>query len=163
MINPADARAYYFYTPAEISTARYILKNQGLDRFGNPLYPPTWIKWASKVCTWYGRFLQVLRRYARALSSVALAQVAIWQNLRTGYSVPRMLRDTTAAVQEETRSTRAQIAERDTPGARWINNPPQPDAARNGHSVTAINPKTAKHTRRAQVIRLTNHLQTATQ
>lgn len=163
MINPADARAFYFYTPAEVQTARYILKNQGLDRYGNPLYPPTWIKWASKVCTWYGRFLQVLRRYARAMSSVALAQVAVWHNLKAGISVPRMLRDTTQATQEESRSTRATVAGMDAPGARWINNPPYKDAARNGHDVTPINPKTAKHTRRAQVIRLTHNLQTAAQ
>ena len=152
MINPADNRAHYFYTPNEVHAARYILKNQGRDRYGNLLYPETWYKWAAKVSTWYGRFLQVLRRYARALRSVALAQVAIWKNLKSGYSVPRMLRDETSQAQEHR-----------TAPARWINNPhiDRDDRARNGSPITATNPKTNKHSRRAQVIRITHTLQTA--
>lgn len=152
MTNPADARAFYFYTPAEVAAARYILKNQGKDRYGNDLYPPTWYKWAAKVCTWYGRFVQILRRYARALQSVALAQIAIWQNLRAGISVPRMLREEAHEAQEER-----------TAPKKWVRNPPQAraDRARNGYPVTPVNPKTNKHSHRAKIVRITHNLQTA--
>lgn len=177
MINPADARAYYFYTPDEVATAREILGANhrykshtvaidpatGRAYLDQPLYPQTWVKWASKVLTWYGRFTQVLRRYAAQLHSVALAQVAAWQNLKAGISVPRMLRTDTAPVQEESRSSRAQVEGRHAPAARWIDNPrtPRADAARHGYAVTATNPKTQKHTRRAQVLRTTDRLQSA--
>ena len=149
MINPADNRAHYFYTPSEVSTARYILKNQGRDRYGNLLYPETWYKWAAKVSTWYGRFIQVLRRYARIMGGAALAQVAIWKNIKAGYSVPRMLRDETSQAQEHRTTAKTWVK---TPARSW-----------DGTPSTPINPKTNKHTRRAQIIRITNNLQTAVQ
>lgn len=152
MINPADSRAHYFYTPSEVSAARYILKHQGRDKYGDLLYPATWYKWAAKVATWYGRFTQLVRRYARLMGSAALAQVAIWKNIKSGYSVPRMLRMDATEVQEER-----------TAPSKWVNNPHQTrdDRARHGAPVTPTNPKSQKHTRRAQVIRTTNALQTA--
>lgn len=177
MINPADARAYYFYTPADVATAREILSTghrykgytiaidpaTGHAYLDKPLYPADWVKWAQKVLTWYGRFIQVLRRYARALSSVALAQIAVWQNLRAGISVPRMLRTETAAVQVETASTRATMQGKPGPGAKWRNNPPQSrdERARNGSPITPHTEKRSHKTeRRAEIVRTVNHYQT---
>lgn len=160
MINPADARAFYFYTPQEVHTARYILKNQGRATNTNPnnrsanIYPPEFVTWANKVLTWYGRFCQLLRRYARALSSVQLAQIAIWQNLKNGLSLPRLLKMDSHEAQEHR-----------TAPARWIKNPPRShdERARHGDYITPHTEKRSHKTeRRAQIARQTAALQMAT-
>lgn len=159
MINPADRRGVYFYTPAEVAAARDIQRTKPgapkcySDGTPAPTFETSLDTWAQKVLTWYGRFIQLLRRYARALHSVALAQVAIWKNLRAGLSLPRMLK------QDE----HEQQAER-TARPHWINNPQQSrdDRAHNGTPIQYHTEKRSHKTaRRAQVIRLTTALQTA--
>lgn len=163
MNNPADNRAHYFYTPSEVAAARDILRakrgrtanapkgdGRTTARSTGELMQPfeqVWDKWASKVMTWYGRFCQLLRRYARIMGGVALAQVAIWKNIKSGYSVPRMLRDEQDKINRAHKALKHWIK---TPAVSWDGNP-----------TTPINPKTNKHTRRAQIIRTTNNLQTA--
>ncbi len=168
MINPADNRQWYFYTPSEVAAARDILRakrgrtanapkgdGRTTARSTGELCQPfeeVWDKWAAKVMTWYGRFCQLLRRYARIMGGAALAQVAIWKNLKSGYSVPRMLRD------EQDKINRAHKGLK-----KWIQNPPQDrdDRARHGSAITPANPKTNKHTHRQQIINTTARLQTA--
>lgn len=149
MRNPADARPVYFYTPDEVNTAKLILSTPEVDKFGSPMCPASWRKWAQKVLTWYGRFRQVLRSYARTLRSLALAQVAIWANIRAGLSVPAMLRQIDHA---------RDLAR--VPGLTprtYARDPlTRAEDRRDGPAVVRINPKTQRH-RARQTNRNTAH------
>jgi len=149
MKNPADNRAAYFYTPQEVADARDIIQYQGLDKYGRSLYPDTWVTWANKVLTWYGRFVQVLRRYVAAMQYAPLAVRALWLDIKNGLSLRRILR--LLSTDEATNAPK-----------KWQ----QPrhdreDAKHNGLPITPIRPKTQKHTRKMQVKRTTHNLQTA--
>lgn len=132
------ARAYYFFTPMEISIARYILANQGTDRNGKPLYPPTFVTWSQKVLKWSSRYNQLLTRYALIMGDAVLAVRAIWDNLKAGYSLVKMLR---------------LLSQRVFTFARW---PRRALPAGMEH----INPRSNKTARRGNVIRITERMQT---
>lgn len=136
------------FTPSEYQTAKYILENQGLDRFGNALYPPSFVTWACKVYKWWQRFYQVMKRYAKIIGSLALATKAVWDNIKQGISLPNMLRQLAnpvgfvplEKVWQKPRFSRG-------------------ETARNGQAITYINPKTSKHTRRIKCTNIANNLQ----
>ena len=136
----------YAYSINDLTTARYILKNQGKDRNGLDLYPSTFITWSKKVVNWFSMFYQVLRRYARVMKAASLAIKAIWQNIRAGISLPRMIRLYTAQI--------------DRAHKAWKKNEHTERGQAPARSIPATH--SMKTERRAAVIRQTNSLQSFT-
>lgn len=162
----------YKYSPADYQTAKYILENQGLDRFGKPLYPPTFITWACKVYQWWQRFHQVMKRYARIMGNLALATKAVWLNISRGISLPKMLRQLANPVGVDGHIERVKDDHGNRLQATGVKRTaeeaasnwqkprfPREDTKRNGPAITYIRPKTNKHERRMKCTNIANRLQ----
>lgn len=131
----------YKFSLNDLKTARYIIANQGADRYGSPLYPASFETWAKKVIKWFDRFYQVLRAYAKLMKSAALAIKAIWKNINRGLSLPAMLK-----LLIQPRAAGFQ-------GRKWQRN-------RGAHRITPINPRTNKHAFRMRNKTIAHNLQT---
>lgn len=87
-----------YYSLADLRDARLIQETAtSTDRFGGWMWTPDNLAWASSVLSWWEKFRQVLRKYAKSLGSAAIAMKAIWDNLKgvsgRAYSIGHMLRD----------------------------------------------------------------------
>lgn len=136
-------RSYYFFTPHEIACSRDIMQAVREDAVNAlRLYPAAWVTWAHKVEQWAHRFAQVLRRYAKLMQGASLAVKAVWQNLKAGISIPKMLRLLETKPQHP---------------RKWQHN--RPTERGQVPAVNLINPKTARTEYRAHNTRTANALQ----
>lgn len=87
-----------YYSLADVRDAKAIQSTaKAKDRFGGWMWTPENLAWAASVLSWWEKFRQVLRKYAKAMGSAALAVKAIWDNLKgvsgRAFSIGHMLRD----------------------------------------------------------------------
>lgn len=135
----------YMYSIQDKAIALHILKNRKkVDFAGTLLFPAKFITWALKCLRWHQRFNTLLRRYAKELRDAALAMKAIWDNLKAGISLPKML-------------TRY-LPVRPMP-KRWQQNG-KVNVKDCRDSILYINPKTNKHERRSECRLIADRLQT---
>lgn len=79
-------RTAKYYTFEDVSMANIIV--------GRPdLYPDSFIAWAIRVKRWWNTYCTIIKRYAIEMGHATLAVKAVWDNIKRGISVKRMLVD----------------------------------------------------------------------
>lgn len=80
-------KAYYSFT--EVGIARQILADADtLDRFGNPLYPVTFILWAAKVESWFRSYINRIKNVIRNQKVAWNEAVSrVWKTLKSAATV----------------------------------------------------------------------------
>lgn len=80
------------YSIHDLQTARAIINDNTICKVtGQPIFTAEFVEWAETVITWFNKLWTLLSKYAKRLRSAALAMKAIWQNIRKGFSIERML------------------------------------------------------------------------